>query len=139
MAGKARRGSAGAGSAAPGAPGAGTAGQQPCLARNEVILVGRLAAAAEDKELPSGDLLTSWRLVVDRGPVKRKLPEGVRPTTIDTLECVAWLPAVQRTAANWSAGDVIAVEGALRRRFWRGGNSRYDVEVTKAKRVAKAA
>ena len=115
------------------------AGEDHALARNEVILVGRLAAEAQDKELPSGDVLTSWRLVVDRGPAKRKLPEGVRPTTIDTLECVAWLPAVQQTAANWCAGDVIAVEGALRRRFWRGGNSRYDVEVVKAKRVAKAA
>lgn len=122
-----------------GKAGAGAAGEGHGLARNEVVLVGRLAAGAEDKEMPSGDLLTTWRLVVDRGPSKRKLPEGVRPTTIDTLECVAWLPGVQRTAASWCAGDVIAVEGAIRRRFWTGGNSRYEIEVTKAKRVAKAA
>lgn len=111
-------------------------------ARNEVVLVGRLAAPAEDRELPSGDVLTMWRLVVDRPPPKKRLPEGGRPPTIDALECVAWTRAVQRSAAAWQAGDVLAVEGALRRRFWRtpvGPSSRYEVEVTKAKRLAKAA
>jgi len=111
-------------------------------ARNEVVLVGRLAAPAEDRELPSGDVLTMWRLVVDRPPSKKRLPEGVRPPTVDALECVAWTRGVQRSAAGWEAGDVLAVEGALRRRFWRtptGPSSRYEVEVTRAKRVARAA
>ncbi len=110
--------------------------------RNEVLLVGRLAAPAEDRELPSGDVITSWRLVVDRPALKRKLPEGVRPPTIDTLDCVAWAGAVQRAAAGWQTGDVLSIEGALRRRFWRGpvgASSRYEVEVSKAKRLAKAA
>jgi single-strand DNA-binding protein len=110
-------------------------------ARNQVLLVGRLAAAPEDRELPSGDVLTSWRLVVDRPPARRKLPEGLRPPTVDTLECVAWIGSVQRAAAAWESGDVLSVEGALRRRFWRsptGSSSRYEVEVSKARRVAKA-
>jgi single-strand DNA-binding protein len=114
-------------------------GREP---RNEVQLTGRLAAPAVDTRMPSGDVLTTWRLVVDRGPSKRPLPEGVRPTTVDALDCVAWVPTVQRAAASWSAGDVVAVEGALRRRFWRGGTggtSRCEIEVVKAKRVAKAA
>lgn len=85
--------------------------------RNEVLLVGRLAAPAEDRELPSGDVITSWRLVVDRPPLKRKLPQGMRPPTIDTLDCVAWAGAVQRPAAGWQTGDVLSVEDALRRRF----------------------
>jgi single-strand DNA-binding protein len=109
--------------------------------RNEVVLVGRLAAAAEGRELPSGDLLTSWRLVVDRPPSRRRPPEGVRPATVDTLDCVAWLGGVQRSAVAWVPGDLIAVEGALRRRFWRGASgssSRYEVEVTKARRVSRA-
>jgi single-strand DNA-binding protein len=109
---------------------------------NEVVLVGRLAAAAEHRELPSGDMVTTWRLVVDRPPAKRRVPEGVRPPTIDTLECEAWLSAIQRSAAGWAAGDILAVEGALRRRFWRAPNgtgSRYAIEVSKAKRLAKAA
>ena len=73
---------------------------------------------------------------------KRTLPEGARPPTVDALECVAWTRAVQRSAAAWESGDVVSVEGALRRRFWRaagGPSSRYEIEVTKAKRLARGA
>ncbi len=111
-------------------------------ARNEVVLVGRLAAPSQERELPSGDLLTSWRLVVDRPPSRRRLPEGARPPTVDTVDCVAWTAALQKAAASWEAGDVLSVEGALRRRFWRGAggaSSRYEVEVRKVKRLARAA
>jgi single-strand DNA-binding protein len=110
--------------------------------RNEVVLVGRIAAKAEQRELPSGDLLTSWRLVVDRGPTRRPVPDGIRPPSVDTLECVAWSKPVQRSASAWEPGDVVEVEGALRRRFWRaptGASSRYEVEVSRAKRLARAA
>lgn len=109
--------------------------------RNEVYLVGRLAAAATDRALPSGDVLTTWRLVVDRPPARRKEPSGVRPVTMDTLECVAWTSAVRRSAARWAPGDVLSVEGMLHRRFWRaatGASSRYEVEVTKVKRLSRA-
>lgn len=112
-------------------------------ARNEVFLTGRLAAGAEERELPSGDTLTQWRLVVDRGPTRRRAPEGTRETTLDTLDCVAWAPSVQRSALGWQAGDVITLEGAVRRRFWRAGPggvaSRYEIEVVRAKRVGRAA
>ena len=109
-------------------------------ASNEVLLVGRLAAAAQERELPSGDLLTTWRLVVDRPP--RTLPEGVRQPSIDTFDCATWSAGVRKQVAAYSPGDVLRVEGALRRRFWRAGTSaasRYEVEVTRVKRVAKAA
>jgi single-strand DNA-binding protein len=89
-------------------------------ARNEVVLVGRLSAAPAERELPSGDRLVSWRLVVDRPPTRRKLPEGSRPPTIDTVDCVVWTASLQKAAETWVAGDVLSVEGALRRRFWRG-------------------
>lgn len=111
-------------------------------ARNEVFVVGRLAAEPEERELPSGDALMTWRLVVDRPPAKRKLPEGGREITLDTLDCVAWSAGLQRGARAWSPGDVISIEGAVRRRFWRapagGIGSRYEIEVAKARRVAKA-
>lgn len=108
--------------------------------RNEVVLVGRLAAAPEQRALPSGALLTTWRLVVERPPGGRKPPEGVRAPTIDTVDCVAWVSAVQRSAGTWEPGDVLSVEGSLRRRFWRsptGASSRYEVEVSRAKRLAR--
>lgn len=111
-----------------------TAAEAPAC-RNEVVLVGRLSAAPEVRTLPSGDELTVWRLVVARDDVV----EG-RPTQ-DTLDCVAWSARVRRGAAAWQGGDVVEVEGALRRRFWRAGPtlaSRYEVEVLRARRVTKA-
>jgi single-strand DNA-binding protein len=109
---------------------------------NEVALVGRVSAPAEERTLPSGDVLTSWRLVVDRPPSKRTLPAGGRPVTVDTIDCVAWAGGVRRTAAGFAAGDVVRVEGALRRRFWRAGAgaaSRYEVEVAKTRRLGRVA
>ena len=112
--------------------------------RNEVVLVGRLAAPAEERELPSGDVVSTWRLVMDRPPAsqQRAAARGGRPVTVDTIDCAGWTAALRRSAAGWERGDVVAVEGSLRRRFRRGpggATSRYEVEVSKAKRVARAA
>ena len=107
---------------------------------NEVRLVGRLSATPEPRELPSGDHLVSFRVVVDR-PASRRSPGG-RAVTIDTLECVVWTSALRKAAVAWHPGDVLELEGALRRRFWRtpgGPSSRYEVEVNRARRVTKAA
>ena len=111
-------------------------------ARNEVFVVGRLAAPAEERELPSGDVITTWRLVVDRPPTRRKAPEGTRQATVDTLDFVAWPASLQRAVQAWEPGDIVSVEGAVHRRFWRspgGIASRYEIDAVKAKRVAKAA
>lgn len=117
--------------AAPGAPNA---------HRNEVALVGRIAAAPEQRELPSGDLIVVWRLVVERS-ARARTPETSRSATVDTLDCVAWSAGVQRSVTRFAAGDVVAVSGSLRRRFWRSGAatvSRYEVEVDRVKRLQKA-
>lgn len=111
------------------------------LVRNEVALVGRVSAPAEARTLPSGDVLVSWRLVVDRPPSRRAVPEGSRAVVVDTIDCVAWAAGVRRTAGSFAAGDVVQVEGALRRRFWQTGSgaaSRYEVEVAAAKRLQRA-
>ena len=107
--------------------------------RNEVVLVGRLPALPEERELPSGDLLVTWRVVVGR-PQGRRSPEGVRPTTVDTLDCVAWTASTRRAASALAVDDVVEVTGALRRRFWRAGAgaaSRCEVEVSTVRRVGR--
>lgn len=109
--------------------------------RNEVVLVGRVSAAPEERELPSGDQLVVWRLVVERGPSRRP-PEGVRPTTVDTLDCVAWAGPAQRAASALQPDDIVEVRGALRRRFWRtgaGAASRCEVEAATVRRVSRRA
>lgn len=107
--------------------------------RNEVVLVGRVPADPEERELPSGDRLVTWRLVVRRSPSKRS-GEGVRAPSVDTLDCVAWTAAARRAALGLRAEDVVEVSGALRRRFWRAGAgaaSRCEVEASSVRRVSR--
>jgi single-strand DNA-binding protein len=119
-----------------------TAAPDAAVSRNEILLVGRLSGEVTDRELPSGDVLTSWRLVVDRGPDAPAAPEGRTLPSIDTIDCSTHRRQVQRRAAGWVAGDVLEIKGALRRRFWRGPHglaSRYEVEAVTARRVVRAA
>ena len=100
---------------------------------NTVCLLGRLAADPESRDLPSGDLLLTFRVVVDRNDAV----SGQR-RQVDTIDCAVWSGRVQRSVRSWSAGDVVTVEGHLRRRFWRSGGgatSRVEVEVTRARRA----
>lgn len=105
--------------------------------RNEVTLVGRLSADAAERALPSGDVVVSWRVVVQRPPEPSRAA-----VSVDTIDCVARTAALGRRALTWLPGDTMEMTGALRRRFWRGGDgvrSRYEVEVATARKVAKAA
>lgn len=103
---------------------------------NEVRLVGRLAVEPAHRELPSGDVLVTFRLVVARG-------RAARPSapTVDTIDCAAWRKDVQRSLGRVAPGDVLEVDGALRRRFWRTGGgaaSRSEVEVARVRRLARS-
>jgi single-strand DNA-binding protein len=110
---------------------------------NEVRLVGRLAASAEERELPSGDLVATFRVIVMRptgAGAGAARPDG-RKGGVDTIDCVAWRAGLRRTVNSWHEGDTVAVTGALRRRFWRGeagASSRHEIEVAKATRVRRA-
>jgi single-strand DNA-binding protein len=106
---------------------------------NEVRLVGRVAAPAETREMPSGDLMTTFRVIVPRD--ERSGGPNARKGGVDTIECVAWRAGLRRTVNSWHEGDMVAVTGALRRRFWRGeagATSRHEIEVSKATRVRRA-
>ena len=83
--------------------------------RNDVVLRGRVSAPAEIRTLPSGDPLLTFRLIVRR-------PEPLaRGQSVDVLTCITYDRSLQRRAALWQPGDVVEVEGALQRRFWRTG------------------
>lgn len=115
------------------------AGQAAGGHSNEVHLVGRLAAAPVSRDLPSGDLVVTFRLVVARDRASRA--PSARAATVDTIDCAAWTKATQRSLRSWDPGDIVEVRGALRRRFWRsphGPSSRSEVEVTSARRAARA-
>lgn len=105
------------------------------MVANEVRLVGRISQAPERRELPSGDEVWTFRVVVPRGPSERSRQ------SVDALECAAWSARARRSVRAWSAGDVVQVTGALRRRFFRAGGaaaSRVEVEMTAGRVIRRA-
>lgn len=100
---------------------------------NTVHLVGRVAAAGEPRELPSGDVVVMLRVVVPR-PARR-----TNGASVDTIDVACWSARVRRAALRCAVGDHVEVDGALRRRFFRAGGavaSRYEVEATTVRRLA---
>jgi single-strand DNA-binding protein len=105
---------------------------------NLVRLRGKVSTAPEERELPSGTRIVTLRLSVGREPTP--MTSGSKQTA-DWVDCSAWGPKTRRTVAAWQAGDVVEVEGALRRRFSRGEagtSTRLEVEVLSARRVRRA-
>ncbi|MFC7493938.1 MULTISPECIES: single-stranded DNA-binding protein [unclassified Nocardioides] len=106
----------------------------PEPAVNEVRLVGRVSQAPEERVLPSGDVLWTFRVVVQR-------PKAQGRTTVDALDCAAWSSRARRSVASWAPDDVVEVTGAMRRRFFRtgaGAASRVEVEVTRGRVLRRA-
>jgi single-strand DNA-binding protein len=112
---------------------------QPVTGHNAVSLVGRLTAAPVQRELPSGDLICTFRISVPRSGKTTMTARSKQSS--DWVDCVAASGRARRVTAAWQVGDVVSVEGVLRRRVYRAGEgtaSRVEVEVTGARRVARA-
>jgi single-strand DNA-binding protein len=102
---------------------------EPC---NEVLLVGRVSAPASLKELPSGDKVVEFRVIVDRSSSRGKKRE------VDTLDVAAWSASARKSALAVKAEEWIEVQGAVRRRFWQaphGLASRWQVEALSITRL----
>ncbi|MCA1780947.1 MAG: single-stranded DNA-binding protein [Dermatophilaceae bacterium] len=102
---------------------------------NAVSLIGRVSSAPETRELPSGDELVTFRLIVPRPP--RTGGEGER-VRVDVIDVACWSARTRRSATRLETESVIRVEGSLRRRFFRSGGgaaSRYEVEASTVARV----
>ena len=104
---------------------------------NRVVLRGRVSGAPDQRELPSGALVVGVRVAVPRDGAATAMTKGSKQT-VDWVECAAWSGLSRRTVARWEVGDLVEVEGALRRRFPRGGGlSRIEVEVLRARRLSR--
>ncbi|GAA4693175.1 single-stranded DNA-binding protein [Nocardioides nanhaiensis] len=112
---------------------------------NEVLLRGRVSAPPEQRELPSGDVVWTCRVVVRRpAPTTAESATaraaGRRPVTVDALDCAAWSARARRSVGSWREGDLVEVSGRLRRRFYRAGGgpvSRVEVEVVRARLIRR--
>lgn len=99
---------------------------------NQVFLRGRLAAPAQLRDLPSGDVLYSFRVTVPRPPGSR--------ARVDSIDCAATAARVRRVLDRADVGDELEVTGHLHRRFWRGPagvTSRYEVEAQTVRITAR--
>ena len=101
---------------------------------NEVCLVGRVSGAVEHRELPSGDELVSFRVVVRRKP---RRDQRTKTPGVDTIDIACWTARTRASADRLDDGSRVRVEGALRRRFFAtpaGRASRYEVEAQRIRR-----
>ena len=93
----------------------------PDYSLNDVLLRGRVSAQATEKELPSGDKVVEFRLIVTR----------LGSSGVDTLDIAAWNSKLRRQAIALKDDEWIEISGAIHRRFWKvatGVASRWQVE-----------
>jgi single-strand DNA-binding protein len=102
---------------------------------NEVRLTGRVSGNPEQREMPSGDVVVLFRVVVPR-PAARLSSSARGPSrkgaaTVDTIDIACWSARTRRAALRLRQGETAEVTGSLRRRFFRAGGgaaSRYEVD-----------
>jgi single-strand DNA-binding protein len=104
--------------------------------QNSVYVVGRLSSEGEELILPSGDVLLRFRVVIPR-PLKMR--QAATKTTVDTLDCYVMGAALRKRVEKFEVGQVVELEGAIRRRFWKAGASvasRVEIEVLSIKKMS---
>ena len=100
---------------------------------NDVLLRGRVSAPATIKELPSGDKVVEFRLIIER----EKDRSGSKQL-VDTIDIATWSAMGRKAALRLDENDWISVNGAIRRRFWQsptGLTSRWQVEASEIKSI----
>ena len=96
--------------------------------RNEALLRGRVSGEPVEKELPSGDTVVEFRIVVPRIP----------RNGVDTLDIAAWTARTRRTGLTLKNEEWVEISGAIRRRFWQGPSglaSRWQIEASAISRI----
>jgi len=95
---------------------------------NDLLLRGRVSAPAVTKELPSGDKVVEFRMIITRD----------NRGGVDTLDIAAWSAKSRRLAMNLKTDEWIEVSGSVHRRFWKSANgvaSRWQVEAVEIARI----
>ena len=82
----------------------------------DVHLIGRMGGGALERELPSGDVVSTFTVVIDRAPRR-----GSR-VVVDAIPCQAFPARLRARVARLDPGVLVDVEGTLRRRFWRAAS-----------------
>ena len=94
---------------------------------NEVFLIGRVTSIAGEKKMPSGDIVSEFRVVVER---PGKTGKG---GAIDTVDIAVWKSALRKKVSSFKPDNWVEIKGSVRRRFWKsaaGIASRWQVEAS---------
>ncbi len=108
---------------------------------NEVYLVGRVTSLAIEKELPSGDKVVEFRVVIGRAKSTsstRSPKSRTGKKEVDSLDIAAWSSKTRKTALSLKVDTWVEIHGAVRRRFWQapsGLASRWQVEASTVARL----
>ena len=95
---------------------------------NDVLLRGRVSQEAIEKQLPSGDKVVEFRLIVSRN----------RQSGVDTLDIASWSAKSRKLALSLVADEWVEISGSIHRRFWSGPAglaSRWQVEAVEISRI----
>ena len=98
------------------------------LSLNDLLLRGRVSAPATVKELPSGDKVVEFRLIISR----------IDRDGVDTLDIAAWSGKTRKTALSLKSEEWVEVSGSIHRRFWQspaGLASRWQIEAAEISRL----
>ena len=103
---------------------------------NEVFLRGRVSSTSDERELPSGDKVVEFRLVIGRSNGESNTSS--KRKQVDTLDMAAWSYKSRSAALKLKVDDWVEIRGSVRRRFWQapsGLASRWQVEVMRITRI----
>jgi single-strand DNA-binding protein len=95
---------------------------------NDVLLRGRVSQKAVEKQLPSGDKVVEFLLIVTRD----------KQPGVDTMDIGSWSSKSRRTALSLAPHEWIEISGSIHRRFWSGPGglaSRWQVEAVEISRI----
>lgn len=95
---------------------------------NDVLLRGRVSAAATTKELPSGDKVVEFRLIITRD----------ERAGFDTLDIAAWSAKSRKIATALQSDEWVEISGSIHRRFWQspvGVSSRWQINADEIVRL----
>lgn len=95
---------------------------------NDLLLRGRVSQEAIEKELPSGDKVVEFRLIITRD----------KRSGVDTLDIGSWSAKARKMALSPKADEWVEVAGSIHRRFWSaptGLASRWQVEAVEISRI----
>ena len=93
---------------------------------NKAILIGRLVADPELRQIPNGTYVTTFRIAVDR---RFKSQDGERKA--DFIDIVSWRQQAEFVCRYFHKGDAIGIDGSIQTRSYedRQGNKRTAFEV----------